>query len=484
MAALVAVVTAACGTTRWTAANTLCSLRAPDVPAAPSTTTTTEPLASSDAYGPFEDSVPFIASVQSSPAPPDMQIDVVFGLVRSDTDLARDVRAISDPCSPTFHQYRSAGAIARDSGASAATRTRVVTTLQQLGATTRVDATGSFVEATMSAAQVQRLFDVPMRRASYRDGSIYFAPAARLQLPAELSGSVDLVLGLDGTLSQQLPRPGTPRLPASAKRPPALGGHASACAEMRKVGGLAPNQLMTAYGVAPLRAAGLAGQDMSVAVGEEVGVYASDVNHYTQCLGLPNAHLVSAPLGGPGVALSTSRRNALRAEATADAEIVAGVAPQLRHLYVLEARDYNFVENLTEQLSAVVDPAVVGTTPPAVFSLSFEECERRRAETYAAHAGAPRASPRGRRRRRCHRRRVVGRCGLGLRGAGSERARRVVGGVPGLIELRHGGGWHPCVARRRQSPRDRASVELARVRKPRRRRGRREFAVRSPVVPG
>ena len=384
--AAVTLVGASCGAAQWTATSTLCAWRPRTVhtrtPILPEPTTTVPGLGLPT--GPFELSSPFSRSVFATPAPDGWTVDVIFGLVRPARDLTATVRAVSDPCSPQFRRYRTAAEIARDSGATSSTRHRVTAFLRSFGIIPRVDATGSFVEAVMTLAQARRLFGVPIMQASYPSGSIYIAPRSPLTLPGALRGSVDLVLGVDATISLQTSRPIAPPAPSTGLHPPPLGGQPVACREMRHVRGLAPNELLTAYGLAPLRTAGNTGAGVSMAIGEEVAPNATDVHRFMQCLGQPDVHLVTQDLGGEAVSLSQSRFDSLRSEATADGEIVAGVAPRLRNLYVLVAHDGNFVENLAEQFSAVIDPKVV-QAPPAVFSLSFEQCEP------VAHVYMPRA---------------------------------------------------------------------------------------------
>jgi subtilase family serine protease len=55
--------------------------------------------------------------------------------------------------------------------------------------------------------------------------------------------------------------------------------------------GLFPNQIVTAYGIAPLQAGGLMGQGMRVAIVGQAPTPANDVSTFRSCFGLQGTSL-------------------------------------------------------------------------------------------------------------------------------------------------------------------------------------------------
>ena len=83
--------------------------------------------------------------------------------------------------------------------------------------------------------------------------------------------------------------------------------------------GLYPNQILTAYGIAPLQAAGLKGQGARVAILGEAPTPAADVNTFRSCF------------GAQGTALQIHNAGSIKPilESSLDAMTVSMVAPAL-----------------------------------------------------------------------------------------------------------------------------------------------------------
>ena len=134
--------------------------------------------------------------------------------------------------------------------------------------------------------------------------------------------------------------------------------------------GLFPNQLLTAYGVAPLRASGLEGQGARVAIVGEAPTPIADVRAFRHCFGL----------GGTPLKIHGGRKIAPILESSLDAMVVSMVAPRLQRFDLwVHPLDENAADNdvlgFLGMLAAPVEAAASGRALPDVISVSYGECE-------------------------------------------------------------------------------------------------------------
>ena len=193
------------------------------------------------------------------------------------------------------------------------TATKVVHFLRTNGARdVRIDATGLFADATMSAGTRRPRCSRPSL-ASFRSATDarFTAPASSVSLPAGLRGLVTGVVGLDtmaipmsptlaraprelrasarGTVSADASFAPSDYQCSTAEFPTSTAclGAQSGCSGARSTGGFTPTEYLTAYGYNPLQSAGDLGQGERVALIEIDGFKASDVNAFAKCFGLP-----------------------------------------------------------------------------------------------------------------------------------------------------------------------------------------------------
>src|SRR5581483_948216 len=112
------------------------------------------------------------------------------------------------------------------------------------------------------------------------------------RVPAGLRGLVKSVVGLD---TRPVAKPSAAGVPSGYQN---RSGTATGCAGAQLSGGFTPNQYMTAYDFAPLRAAGVGGQGETAALIEIDGFKNSDVDAFAQCFGLPVPALNAYGVGG------------------------------------------------------------------------------------------------------------------------------------------------------------------------------------------
>jgi kumamolisin len=306
---------------------------------------------------------------------PGQRIQLVLPLQADEAGLERLATAVNTVGSPQYGQFESLSTLAKRFGASPSARRRVVRYLRGAGATgVKVDATGLFADATMSASAATRLFGTSLARYhSAREGR-YIAPTGSARMPAALRGAVSGVVGLDTR-----PLFTTPQIAAShgqfqrhaAKASPnnvvsgysPRSGTPSGCGAALKAGGFTPNQYLTAYGYSPLHDFGVMGQGERVALIEIDGFRFSDLKTFAACYGL------SVPrIRGYGVGVSKPLSPG--GESTLDLEVLDAAAPKLKEIDVYESHS-----KAADVLRSLTAPLQNHGKTPQVISASLGTCE-------------------------------------------------------------------------------------------------------------
>jgi subtilase family serine protease len=304
---------------------------------------------------------------------------LVLGLHRRQAALERLVAQVSDPSSVHFRAHLPVRTVARRFGASAATREAVVRYLRAHGARARVDVTGAFVLARLSAGAVERIFAT--RLAVFRaSGRRLLAPERDARLPGPLRGRVDVMLGLRAPLD----RP--PRAARSAQPPPPPGpsGSRRGCAAALQANGFTPNQLRTAYGVDEFHRRGLKGQGRTIALIEVASLRRSDVRAYARCFGMPVPRVRNVPVN---MRRPLPPDTPYADETTADAEMALSMAPRVTRIDVYQVDPGPIQTGLENRPSrrlvaqwpvlyaAPLNPRLNGGRLPDVISTSLDDCE-------------------------------------------------------------------------------------------------------------
>ena len=319
-------------------------------------------------------------SGQTGPQPKH-QLRLTFTFKVDGAGLVRRALAVSTPGSPLYGHYSPIAASSRLFGASAGARARVRAYFRAHGATSiRIDATGLFGRATMSAAQAEALFTTRPSTFPALDSGHFFAdgPRVRVRVPRALEHDVGAILGFDtrpvfhGSVevgprpsahtsaasqpSSEAPRTGTPTGCTAGVATGELNNDPA-------TGAFTPNQYLSAYNYDLVHAFGLEGQGQRVALIEADGVNVSDVSAFASCFGFPVPPIHQFPVGGirarpPGL------------EAILDTEILVAAAPRLSGIDVYETRP-----NLSDMLAAFTAPLQRPQSMPSVISTSLGLCE-------------------------------------------------------------------------------------------------------------
>jgi kumamolisin len=326
--------------------------------------TTGSALASVD-YGPISHKNLTSAGAAST----SLKLSLQIGMIADQNGIASAAKAASSPTSSSYGKYPSLSTLQSMYGASSSRRNAVVNAFKKYGITAKVDVTHLRVSATISIKNAQKMFGTKWNL--YKSGGGRVAlPVNTPKLPSGLSGNVDTIAGMRLNVSQgtaaQAPggtptRTGTiePGCASTTFLPTTLG-----------TAGLFPNQILTAYGIAPLQAAGLRGQGARVAIVGEAPTPAADVNTFRNCFGFAGTALQIH--GGSGIAPIL--------ESSLDAMTVAMVAPALDRfdLWVhplSEEDDDGDVEGFLNLLAQPLQATTNGAPLPHVISVSYGVCE-------------------------------------------------------------------------------------------------------------
>jgi subtilase family serine protease len=298
-----------------------------------------------------------------------LRLTLQMGLKANNSGVQSALKAASDPSSSSYGRYPSLSQLASKYGATSSVRNAVAGAFKPYGNQATADVTHLRMTATISIKTAQKLFGTKWELYhTSTAGQLVALPVDTPKLPKGMAGNVDTVAGLRLNVSQ-----GSSSTADAGGTPTRTGTVAANClgtadpAALAGGSGLFPNQILTAYGIAPLQASGLKGQGVRLAIVGEAPTPVADVNAFRQCFGFPGTALKIH--GGSGVKPIL--------ESSLDAMVVSMVAPELEafDLWVSpldEDADDGDVLGFLKMLAA---PLQAGGSLPDVISVSYGECE-------------------------------------------------------------------------------------------------------------
>jgi kumamolisin len=309
------------------------------------------------------------------PASTSLKLSLQLGFEADQSGLQKAVKAASDPGSSSYGKYPSLSTLQSKYGASSSKRKGVVNAFKSNGVTATVDVTHLRASATVSIGKAQKMFGTKWKVYRTSTGSKVALPVDTPKLPKGVKGNVDTVAGMRYQISGSSSsaarvaavdggtptRTGTPEFGCVPTTFPAALASAS---------GLYPNQILAAYGIAPLHAAGLQGQGAKLAIVGEAPTPASDVSTFRSCF------------GAQGTALKIHGAGSIKPilESSLDAMVVSMVAPKLARFDLRvhpidEDDDDGDVEGFLELLAQPMQATTNGAPLPDVISVSYGVCE-------------------------------------------------------------------------------------------------------------
>ena len=311
-----------------------------------------------------------------------------IGLEANISGINSAAKKASNPKSDSYGKYPSLSTLQSKWGATSSVRNGVKNAFKSQGITAKIDVTHLRASATISIGKAQKMFGTKWAVYHTSTGNQLVAlPVNTPKLPKGMKGNVDVVAGMrlivNHASSTGHANPPRRRVGAHAAAGPYDGGtptrtgtvgpscvgttYPSALASSE---GLFPNQILTAYGIAQLQAAGLRGQGVRLAIVGEAPTPSSDVNQFRNCF------------GAQGTSLKIHNGSGIKPilESSLDAMVVSMVAPQLDRfdLWVQpigESSDDANVLGFLKMLAAPLQATTNGTPLPNVVSVSYGTCE-------------------------------------------------------------------------------------------------------------
>ena len=315
-----------------------------------------------------------------------LKLGLQLGLKADNSGIQKKAKSASNPSSSSYGKYLSLSNLASKYGATSSVRKGVVNAFKNQHVTATIDVTHLRASATISIGKAQKMFGT--KWADYRtsSGSVVALPVNTPKLPKGLKGNVDTIAGVrltvnaHGSAARRPPSGPVARAaaggPYDGGTPTRTGTVAPSCLNTTDPGvlalsnGLYPNQLLTAYGIAPLHSAGLFGQGVRLAIVGEAPTPTSDVNQYRSCFGFQ------------GTALKIHNGSGIQPilESSLDAMVVSMVAPQLDRFDlwvhpINEDADDGDVLGFLKMLAAPIQATSNGAPLPNVVSVSYGVCE-------------------------------------------------------------------------------------------------------------
>ncbi len=320
------------------------------------------------------------------PVAPDtrLQADVVLK-PRDPAALEAFDTAVSTPGSASFRHYLAPGGFARVFGPSATTISSVRGWLTGRGLALRpTSGDGLIIPFSGTAAQVDQALDVGLEQYRLPSGRVVRVPDAEPLVPGALADDLYGVAGLDD-LSRPVPElvaatgaNGGSQSPLSGAVPgphsggpvPTAGCESAIQSSAPNSGAVTADQLASAYSFSSLYP-GTEGSGVTVGIYELEPFLPSDITTFKDCY----SPAISASVSGVGVDHANPNAGAGQGEAALDIEMVIGMAPEVNaKVYV----GPNGGSGPLDTYAAMVD----GTTPPAVISTSWGECEAQLSPAY------------------------------------------------------------------------------------------------------
>jgi kumamolisin len=311
------------------------------------------------------------------------KLTLQLGLIANQSGLQKAVKAASNPTSSSYGKYPSLSTLASKYGASSSKRKGVVNAFKKQNVKATIDVTHLRATASVSIGKAQKMFGTKWSVYKAKTGAHVALPVNTPKLPSGIKGNVDTVAGARLQLTNGSSSAATASPPRAAAAvtvdggtPTRTGAAVPGCSNTTypsaffSENGLFPNQILTAYSIAPLQASGLQGQGARLAIVGEAPTPASDVNAFRSCF------------GATGTSLKIHNAGSIKPiiESSLDAMVSSMVAPKLAgfDLWVhslSEEDDDGDVEGFLQLLAQPVQATANGAKLPNVISVSYGTCE-------------------------------------------------------------------------------------------------------------
>ena len=303
------------------------------------------------------------------------KLPLEVGMIANQSGIQNAVKSASNPASSSYGKYVSISTIQSKYGASSSRRNAVTGAFKKYGASASVDVFHLRVVTTITIGTAQKMFGTKWHNYLNTSTNAKSAlPVNTPKLPSGLSGNVDTIAGLNHVINMGSGSAADlqPQAAYAGGTPTRTGTISAGCAPSSFPGavfssaGLFPNQILTAYGIDQLQAAGLQGQGINVAILGEAPANTNDVSTFRNCFGFQ------------GTSLKNHNGSNIKPilESSLDAMTMAMVAPKLNRLdlWVKQLGQAN-AQGAIELLAMPIQATTNGTPLPNVISVSYGICE-------------------------------------------------------------------------------------------------------------
>ncbi len=315
-----------------------------------------------------------------------LKLGLQIGLIANNSGVQKAAKSASNPSSSSYGKYLSLSKLQSKYGATSSKRKAVVNAFKSKSVTAKVDVTHLRVSATLSVGKAQKMFGTKWANYRTSSGAVLALPVNKPKPPKGIKGNVDTIAGMRVTVkggSSSSAGPAGAPVARSAGGPAYDGGTPTrtgtvgpSCvgttypSALASSSGLYPNQILDAYGIAPLHSAGVLGQGARLAIVGEAPTPTSDVNEFRDCF------------GAQGTALKIHNGSGIKPilESSLDAMVASMVAPQLDRFDlwvqpITEDADDGNVLGFLKMLASPLQATTNGAPLPHVVSVSYGVCE-------------------------------------------------------------------------------------------------------------
>jgi len=315
-----------------------------------------------------------------------LKLGLQIGLIANNSGVQKAAKSAGNPSSSSYGKYLSLSKLQSKYGATSSKRKAVVNAFKSKSVTAKVDVTHLRVSATLSVGKAQKMFGTKWANYRTSSGAVLALPVNKPKPPKGIKGNVDTIAGMRVTVkggSSSSAGPAGAPVARSAGGPAYDGGTPTrtgtvgpSCvgttypSALASSSGLYPNQILEAYGIAPLHSAGVLGQGARLAIVGEAPTPTSDVNEFRDCF------------GAQGTALKIHNGSGIKPilESSLDAMVASMVAPQLDRFDlwvqpITEDADDGNVLGFLKMLASPLQATTNGAPLPHVVSVSYGVCE-------------------------------------------------------------------------------------------------------------
>ncbi|MDP4147636.1 MAG: protease pro-enzyme activation domain-containing protein, partial [Bacillota bacterium] len=231
--------------------------------------------------------------------------------LRNSDKLDTYIASLNDPSSPNYKKYLTPDEFKSQYGPTGATVANVKSYLTSQGfKVDDVSSNNAFITVSGTTGQMEDTFGVTINNYKNSKGETYYANDQAPTIPAEFSGVITDVEGLNNEAHYTHPKISSPLTVT-----PKVGSGPA--------GGYTPAELNGAYDVNPLSSAGYSGAGQTVAVMELDGYKATNVSSYNSYYGLGSPSPTNVYIDGYSGAAGQGE-----IEVELDIEVINAIAPK------------------------------------------------------------------------------------------------------------------------------------------------------------